>query len=44
MHSHIMTCMGEKLTESEITDMIEAADSNGDGQIDYKEFVALLQE
>lgn len=41
---HIMTCMGERLTDQDISDMIEAADVNGDGEIDYKEFTALLNE
>jgi len=41
---HIMTCMGERLSDQDINDMIEAADVNGDGEIDYKEFSALLNE
>jgi hypothetical protein len=27
--------IGEKLTESELLDMMEEADTNGDGKIDY---------
>ena len=31
-----MTTLGERLTEQEVSDMIEEADVNGDGQIDYE--------
>ena len=31
-----------KLTDSEADEMIRAADVDGDGQIDYEEFVALF--
>ncbi|XP_063934637.1 neo-calmodulin-like [Zophobas morio] len=41
---HLMSCMGENLTDREIEDMINVADSNGDGLIDYKEFAVLLKE
>ena len=33
---HIMTNMGEKLTEEEANDMIACADSDAQGEIDYK--------
>ncbi|CDO51781.1 similar to Saccharomyces cerevisiae YBR109C CMD1 Calmodulin [Geotrichum candidum] len=39
---HVMTSIGEKLTEEEINAMIKEADANGDGQIDYNEFVTLI--
>merc|ERR1712224_575785 len=38
---HVMTCMGERLSDREISDMIAAADIDGDGRIDYREFVSL---
>ena len=39
---HVMTNIGEKLTESEVDDMIKEADKDGDGDIDYEEFVQLM--
>nr|XP_037276735.1 calmodulin-beta-like [Rhipicephalus microplus] len=39
---HVMTTLGEKLTEEEVDAMIREADTDGDGQINYEEFVALI--
>ena len=39
---HIMTSLGEKLTEEEVDQMIQEADTNGDGQVDYNEFVNMM--
>lgn len=39
---HIMKSLGEDLTEEEIHQMIREADTNGDGEIDYEEFVRML--
>lgn len=39
---HVMTSIGEKLTDEEVDMMIKEADANGDGRIDYNEFVQLL--
>lgn len=36
---HIMTNLGEKLTDEEVDEMIREADIDGDGQINYEEFV-----
>ncbi|KAI6112261.1 hypothetical protein EDD16DRAFT_1835177 [Pisolithus croceorrhizus] len=36
---HVMTNLGEKLTDSEVDEMIREADVDGDGQINYDEFV-----
>ena len=33
---HVMTNLGEKLTEEEVDEMISEADKDGDGQINYK--------
>ena len=33
---HVMTCIGEKLTEGEIEDMLHVADVDGDGMINYE--------
>uniref|UniRef100_A0A131YQG7 Calmodulin n=1 Tax=Rhipicephalus appendiculatus TaxID=34631 RepID=A0A131YQG7_RHIAP len=39
---HVMTTLGEKLTNEEVDAMIREADTDGDGQINYEEFVALI--
>eukprot|EP00761_Pharyngomonas_kirbyi_P014043 gb/GECH01014073.1/.p1 GENE.gb/GECH01014073.1/~~gb/GECH01014073.1/.p1 ORF type:complete len:150 (+),score=52.36 gb/GECH01014073.1/:1-450(+) len=36
---HIMTTMGDKLSEDEVDEMIREADVAGDGQINYEQFV-----
>ena len=39
---HIMTNLGEKLTDEEVDEMIREADIDGDGQINYEEFVHMM--
>jgi calmodulin len=39
---HVMTSLGEKLTEEEVDEMIREADVDGDGQINYDEFVKMM--
>lgn len=34
-----MTNLGEKLSDNEVDEMIREADVDGDGQINYEEFV-----
>jgi len=34
--------LGEELTESEIDEMIREADADGDGQVDYHEFLRMM--
>ena len=34
--------IGEKLTEDEIEDAIKLADSGGDGEVDYDEFIQFV--
>jgi calmodulin len=37
-----MTNLGEKLTEEEVEEMIREADVDGDGQVNYEEFVNMM--
>ncbi|KAM3182867.1 hypothetical protein ACTXT7_011493 [Hymenolepis weldensis] len=39
----LMGDIGNELRESEIFDMIQEADKNGDGVVDYDEFVELFE-
>lgn len=39
---HVMTSLGEKLTDEEVDEMIREADVDGDGRINYEEFTKLL--
>jgi len=39
---HVMTNLGEKLTDEEVDEMIHEADLNGDGMVNYEEFVNLM--
>ena len=39
---HIMTTLGDKLTEDEVEEMIREADIDGDGFINYEEFVRMM--
>ena len=36
---HIMMTLGDQLTEEEIDDMLKEADNDGDGYINYEEFI-----
>lgn len=40
---HVMTNLGEKLTDKEIDDIFCEGDVDGDGQIDYDEFMKMMQ-
>lgn len=33
---HVMTSLGERLSEEEVDDMIKEADMDGDGQVNYE--------
>ena len=37
-----MLNLGEKLTEEEVEEMIREADVDGDGQVNYTEFVKMM--
>merc|ERR1712093_248717 len=39
---HVMTNLGEKLSDTEVEEMIREADTDGDGQINYDEFVRMM--
>ncbi|CAN7136521.1 unnamed protein product [Brassica rapa subsp. narinosa] len=39
---HVMTNLGEKLTDEEVEEMVREADVDGDGQINYEEFVKIM--
>lgn len=39
---HVMTNLGEKLSEDEANEMIRAADADGDGLINYNDFINLM--
>lgn len=39
---HVMTNLGEKLTDEEVDKMMTEADTDGDGQVDYNEFVRMM--
>ena len=38
----VMMNLGEKLTEEEVEMMIKEADSNGDGLVNYEEFISMM--
>ena len=39
---HVMTNLGEKLTDEEVDEMIREADIDGDGQVNYEGMFAVL--
>ncbi|XP_069110927.1 calmodulin-like [Argopecten irradians] len=39
---HVMLNLGEKLTNDQVDDMIKEADIDGDGKINYEEFVKMM--
>ncbi|KII85394.1 hypothetical protein PLICRDRAFT_31633 [Plicaturopsis crispa FD-325 SS-3] len=41
---HVMTNLGEKLTDNEVDEMIREADVDGDGQINYEGIEAILEK
>ena len=41
---HVMTHVGETMTDEEVDDMILVADTEEDGQINYEEFVKMLMK
>ena len=39
---YVMTDLGEKLTDEEVDEMIREADIDGDGRVNYEEFVMMM--
>ena len=39
---YVMANLGEKLTDDEVEEMIRDADIDGDGQVNYEEFVKYM--
>lgn len=39
---HVMISLGEKLTDEEVEQMIREADLDGDGQVNFDEFVRMM--
>ena len=39
---HILTKLGEKLSDKEVDEMLKEADKDGDGHINYEEFVIMM--
>ena len=40
---HVMTNLGERLTDDEVDEMIKVADADKDGKISYQDFVAITK-
>ncbi|XP_076446312.1 calmodulin-alpha-like isoform X1 [Babylonia areolata] len=41
---HVMTNLGEKLTDEEVDEMIKEADLDGDGMVNYEDFMAFATQ
>merc|ERR1712232_125692 len=39
---HVMTNLGEKLSDEEVDEMVRESDVDGDGQVNYEEFVKMM--
>lgn len=39
---HIMTHLGEKLSDEEVDEMMKEADPSGNGQVNYEEFIKII--
>ena len=41
-HFKTLLCLGDVLTEEEVMMLINAADKDGDGSLDFEEFVKIM--
>ncbi|XP_073123802.1 uncharacterized protein [Henckelia pumila] len=41
---HVMICLGERMTAEELEEMIKEVDLDGDGQVNYQEFVKIIYD
>lgn len=39
---HVMTNLGEKMTDKDVEEMIAEADINADGMVNYEEFIKMM--
>jgi calmodulin len=39
---HVMTSLGQKLSQEEVEEMIIEADLDGDGVVNYEEFIVMM--
>ena len=39
---HVVTLYGDKLSQEEAEELLREADQNGDGKLDYNEFVRMM--
>ncbi|XP_077987318.1 uncharacterized protein LOC144441926 [Glandiceps talaboti] len=39
---HVMMNLGQSMSEDEVAEMIREADTDGDGQVNYEEFVSMM--
>lgn len=39
----VMSCLGETLTDQELTALVDAADKDGDGRISFADFTDYIQ-
>ncbi|KAI8496565.1 hypothetical protein Bbelb_258640 [Branchiostoma belcheri] len=39
---HVMTCLGEQLTDEDVENMVRLADMDGDGKINFAEFATMM--
>ena len=39
-----MKSLGEKLSEQEIENLLKTVDTDGDGQVNYQEFAAMMKD